>query len=110
MADLDQGASHRFTLIPRHLRWRLVLAFTPVLAAAVFALAVVSDRAASQTLHEQALQQLHILQVRAADDIERHFRTLETGLVSLASDPSTLIALRMTKVTAPDHANVTTMP
>lgn len=91
MATRDGSTPPRFRLAPR---WRLVWAFAPVLLLSLVGLGFASYRAASAILHQQALEQLQAFRANAAREIEQHFSRVESQVVSLAGDTSTLLALR----------------
>ena len=84
----------RLQLLPNQLRWRLALAAAPVALISLVVLAVTTYRAASETLRQQVLQQLSVLQVATARAVERHFSSLQASVVGLARDPSTLLAVK----------------
>ncbi len=94
MATRDGSTARRFRLAPRQPRWRLVLAVAPVLLLSLVALGFASYRATSAILRQQALQRLQAFRANAAREIEQHFSRVESHVVSLAHDSSTLLALR----------------
>lgn len=94
MVIRNGSAPRRFRLAARQPRWQLILAFTPVVLTSLVVLGVASYRTASELLRQQASQQLHALRINVAREIEGHFSRVESHVVSLARDPSTLLALR----------------
>ena len=84
----------RLTLLSSQLRWRLALASAPVAMVSLVVLSVASHRAASETLRQQVLQQLSVLQASTARQVEHYFGSLQANIVGLARDPSTLLAVK----------------
>jgi len=94
MAARTKRHTRRFQPVPRQRHWQLVLALVPILAVGLALAAVASYHAAAGVLRQQTMQQLHALRVNAAREIERHFSRLESHVVGVAHDPSTLLALK----------------
>ena len=94
MAARAERSTRRFRLVPRQRHWQLVLAIVPLLTVVLALAAVASYHAAAGVLRQQTLQQLRSLRVNAARAIAHHFSSIESHVVSMAHDPSTLSALK----------------
>ena len=94
MAVNNAPGSRQSSLLPRQIRWQLLLAFVPLAVAAIAAVSIVGYRVASDSLREQALRQLQSVRDSKKREIERHFRLVEDQVVTLARNPSTVLAVK----------------
>lgn len=94
MAAQSTTGSQGFSLVPRQIRWQLLLAFVPLAVAAIAAVSAVGYRVASDSLREQALRQLESVRDNKKREIERHFRTIEDQVITVARNPSTILAVK----------------
>lgn len=95
MVDHNGSAlGRRLRLLPSQLRWRLALASAPVAMVSLVVLSMASYHAASETLRRQVFQQLSVLKINTARQVEHYFGSLQANVVTLAHDPSTLSALK----------------
>lgn len=76
------------------IRWQLLLAFVPLAVLAIVAVSYAGYRIASDSLREQAVRQLQSLRDGKKREIERHFRLVEDQVITVASNPATLLALK----------------
>jgi methyl-accepting chemotaxis protein len=94
MAATTAPVSRGFSLAPRQIRWQLLLAFVPLAVAAIAAVSFMGYRIASDSLREQALRQLQSVRDSKKREIERYFRTIEDQVITMARNPSTVLALK----------------
>jgi methyl-accepting chemotaxis protein len=76
------------------IRGQLLLAFIPLVVAAILAVSYVGYQIASDSLRDQALRQLQSVRESKRREIERHFRLVDDQVVTVAQNPATLLALR----------------
>ena len=94
MAPTDAYGSRGFSIAPRQIRWQLLVAFVPLAVAAIAAVSAVGYRVASDSLREQALRQLESVRDSKKREVERQFRITEDEVVTLAHNPSTVLAIK----------------
>jgi len=94
MAPTDAYGSRGFSIAPRQIRWQLLVAFVPLAVAAIAAVSAVGYRVASDSLREQALRQLESVRDSKKREVERQFRITEDEVVTLARNPSTVLAIK----------------
>jgi methyl-accepting chemotaxis protein len=94
MVAKDATGSQGFSLAPRQIRWQLLLAFVPLAVGAIAAVSAVGYRTASDALRDQALRQLQSVRDSKKREVERHFRSIEDQVTTVARNPSTVLALK----------------
>jgi pyruvate-formate lyase len=94
MAPTETYSSRGFSIAPRQIRWQLLLAFVPLAVAAIAAVSAVGYRVASDSLREQAIRQLESVRDSKKREVERQFRVTEDEVVTMARDPSTVLAVK----------------
>ena len=91
MADKSTNSTPRFLLA---IRWQLLLAFVPLAVGSIAAVGLVSFKVASDSLRQQALRQLESVRDNKKREIDRYFQGVEGQVVTLARNPSTLLAVK----------------
>lgn len=94
MAPTAAYGFRRFSIAPRQIRWQLLLAFVSLALAAVAAVSAVGYRLASDSLRQQALRQLASIRDSKKREIERYFGVKEDEVVTVARNPSTVLAVK----------------
>jgi methyl-accepting chemotaxis protein len=94
MAPTDASGSRGFSIAPRQIRWQLLVAFVPLAVAAIAAVSAVGYRVASDSLRDQAIRQLESVRDSKKREVERQLRVTEDEVVTLARNPSTVLAVK----------------
>jgi methyl-accepting chemotaxis protein len=84
-------APRRFRLA---IRWQLILFFVPLAVAGIAFVGYLSFQIAADSLRDQALRQLQSVRDNKKREITRHFKLVEDQVITIARNPSTILALK----------------